>query len=119
VHPMERAKLVVLAVVATVAVAWANLYAALYVGNTRCGDQRHPQPEPGSARSGYCEFFEDPDNRVTFLLGLLVYAPVLIVLLGAAWAIARSDGRPMARSAVAAIVWLLVFVLPSIVLPAS
>jgi hypothetical protein len=115
---MERAKVAALGAVAIAAIAWANFDAALYVGNTRCGDQSHPDPEPGSARSGYCDFFEDSDDRITFLVGLLVYAPILITLVGATWAIVRADWRLLARCVLVAGVWLLAYVLPSVVLPA-
>jgi hypothetical protein len=116
---IERAKVGVLGVVATTAIAWVNIVAALYVGLNRCGDESHPEPEPGSPLSGYCDFFSDPDDRVTFFTGLLIYAPVLITLGGVVWGIARGDWRPLVRSILIAFAWLLVVVVPAVILPAS
>jgi hypothetical protein len=116
---VQRARIALYGVVAFAATTYANLYAALYVGNRRCGDSAVPEPVPGSPRGEYCAFFEDPDDGVTFLLGLLVYAPVLIVLGGAVWATLRGDWRVLARSVVVAAAWLAAFMVPAALLPAS
>jgi hypothetical protein len=116
---VQRTRIAVFGVVAFAVTIYANLYAALYVGNTRCGDSAVPEPAAGSPRGEYCQFFEDPDDRVTFLLGLLVYAPVLIVLVAGVWATVRGDWRLLAHSVVFAAVWLAAYMLPAALLPAS
>lgn len=116
---VQRARIALFGVVAFAATTYANLYAALYVGNRRCGDSGIPEPAPGSPRGEYCELFEDADDRVTFLLGLVVYAPVLIVLGAAVWATVRGDWRLLARGVVVAAVWLAAFMVPAALLPAS
>ena len=116
---MNRAALVVLGAIATVATAAANLYAALYVGSNRCGGEGYPEPAPGPARGEYCDFFEHPDDRITLLTGLLVYAPVLIVLGAVIWSVVKGDGRVLAGAVLIASVWPAAYVLPALLLTAS
>jgi hypothetical protein len=116
---MSRPGLVALGLSAAAVAALANLYAALYLG-TRCGDQTHAEPSPGSARARYCDLVEDPDDRITFLTGLWIWAPLVLVLAGAVWAVIRDDARVLTWTGVAGLAWLLLLVVvPALVLPAG
>ena len=80
---------------AAVAVAAANLYTALLVGNRACGGEFSSEPSLGSARSDYCGLFQNADARILLAGTFLLYSPVLILVLGGAAAIARRQERAL------------------------
>ena len=82
-----------------------------------CGGELHPQPRAESLRGHFCSVV-GPDNGVLLVKVLLIYGPLMLVLGGAAVAVAKGDWRVLLGAAAAACGWVLVLS-AALVLPAT
>lgn len=111
---MNRASLSIALTAVTVIVACANAYLALYLGDRACGSEFGPPPNEGSPLDRYCGLFESPDDRISFLTH---YGPFLVMLIGAALAIASASAPLAKRASFIAIGYLAVLFILAVVLP--
>ena len=90
---MNRVNAVVVAFALTAVLLVVQVGASLYIDTRFCGADGFETPAEGSARSSYCNLFEDENDQVVILKAALYYGPVLLLVLAGAVAISRRSWR--------------------------